>query len=243
MILDPITLSPDKTLRDAHELMARFSISGVPIIEREGRLVGIVTNRDLQFEIELDRTIREVMTSDSLITAPEGTTLDAAERILHEHRIEKLPVVDEEGLLQGLITVKDIFKRRLFPGACKDEHGRLRVGAAIGASKESLDRAGALIDAGVDVLVVDTAHGHSEGVLSAVSQTRQQFPEAQILAGNVGTKEGAAALMERGADGIKVGRGARFDLHDPGRDGRWAPAVDGDHGRRGGCSGSGSHHR
>ena len=207
MILDPITLSPDKTLRDAHELMARFSISGVPIIEREGRLVGIVTNRDLQFEIELDRTIREVMTSDSLITAPEGTTLDAAERILHEHRIEKLPVVDEEGLLQGLITVKDIFKRRLFPGACKDEHGRLRVGAAIGASKESLDRAGALIDAGVDVLVVDTAHGHSEGVLSAVSQTRQQFPEAQILAGNVGTKEGAAALMERGADGIKVGVG------------------------------------
>ena len=207
MILDPITLSPEKTLRDAHDLMARFSISGVPIVENDDRLVGIVTNRDLQFELDLDRTIREVMTSDSLITAPEGTTLDAAERILHEHRIEKLPVVDEAGALQGLITVKDIFKRRLFPGACKDRHGRLRVGAAIGASKESLDRAGALIDAGVDVLVVDTAHGHSEGVLRAVARTREKFPEAQIVVGNVGTKEGAVALMERGADGIKVGVG------------------------------------
>ena len=207
MIMDPITLSPDKTLRDAHELMARFSISGVPLVEEDGRLVGIVTNRDLQFESKLDRTIREVMTSESLITAPEGTTLDAAERILHEHRIEKLPVVDENGQLQGLITVKDIFKRRLFPGACKDERGRLRVGAAIGASKESFDRAGALIDAGVDVLVLDTAHGHSEGVLLAVAETRERFPEAQIVAGNVGTKEGAAALMERGADAVKVGVG------------------------------------
>jgi len=207
MILDPITLSPHKTLRDAHELMARFSISGVPIVESDGRLVGIVTNRDLQFETQLDRTICEVMTSDNLITAPEGTTLEAAEQILHEHRIEKLPVVDESGTLQGLITVKDIFKRRLFPGACKDEHGRLRVGAAIGASKGSLDRAGALIDAGVDVLVLDTAHGHSEGVLSAVAQIRKRFPGAQIVAGNVGTKEGAAALMERGADAVKVGVG------------------------------------
>ena len=207
MILDPITLSPEKTLRDAHELMARFSISGVPIVESDGRLVGIVTNRDLQFEIQLDRTIREVMTSDSLVTAPEGTTLEAAERILHEHRIEKLPVVDEGGMLQGLITVKDIFKRRLFPRACKDEHGRLRVGAAIGASKDSLGRVAALMDAGVDVLVMDTAHGHSGGVLEAVARTRKAYPEAQIVAGNVGTKEGAAALMERGADAIKVGVG------------------------------------
>ncbi len=207
MILDPITLSPEKTLRDAHELMARFSISGVPIVESDGRLVGIVTNRDLQFETQLDRTIREVMTSDSLVTAPEGTTLEAAERILHEHRIEKLPVVDEGGMLQGLITVKDIFKRRLFPRACKDEHGRLRVGAAIGASKDSLDRVAALMDAGVDVLVMDTAHGHSEGVLEAVARTRKAYPEAQIVAGNVGTKDGAAALMERGADAIKVGVG------------------------------------
>ena len=207
MILDPITLSPEKTLRDAHELMARFSISGVPIVESDGHLVGIVTNRDLQFETQLDRTIREVMTSDSLVTAPEGTTLEAAERILHEHRIEKLPVVDDGGKLQGLITVKDIFKRRLFPRACKDEHGRLRVGAAIGASKEALDRVGALMDAGVDVLVMDTAHGHSEGVLEAVARTRKAYPEAQIVAGNVGTKEGAKALMERGADAIKVGVG------------------------------------
>jgi IMP dehydrogenase len=207
MILDPITLTPDKTLRDAHELMARFSISGVPIVESDGRLVGIVTNRDLQFESKLDRTIREVMTADRLITAPEGTTLETAERILHEHRIEKLPVVDDQGKLQGLITVKDIFKRRLFPRACKDEHGRLRVGAAVGASEESLERAGALIDAGVDVLVLDTAHGHSEGVLQAVALMRERFPDAQIVAGNVGTREGAAALWERGADAVKVGVG------------------------------------
>ncbi|MBD49585.1 MAG: IMP dehydrogenase, partial [Gemmatimonadetes bacterium] len=207
MILDPITLSPDKTLRDAHELMAKFSISGVPIVESDGRLVGIVTNRDLQFETSLDRTIREVMTSEGLVTAPEGTTLEAAERILHEHRIEKLPVVDEGDNLLGLITVKDIFKRRLFPRACKDEHGRLRVGAAIGASKDALVRAEALIDAAVDVLVVDTAHGHSEGVLEAVDRTRAKFPDAQIVAGNVGTKEGAVALMERGADAVKVGVG------------------------------------
>ncbi len=207
MILDPITLSPDKTIRDAHELMAKFSISGVPIVESDGRLVGIVTNRDLQFETSLDRTIREVMTSEGLVTAPEGTTLEAAERILHEHRIEKLPVVDAGGNLLGLITVKDIFKRRLFPRACKDEHGRLRVGAAIGASKDALARAEALIDAAVDVLVVDTAHGHSEGVLEAVGRTRAKFPDAQIVAGNVGTKEGAAALVERGADAVKVGVG------------------------------------
>jgi IMP dehydrogenase len=207
MILDPITLAPDKTLRDAHDLMARFSISGVPIVESDGRLVGIVTNRDLQFESELDLTVGEVMTTDRLITAPEGTTLETAERILHEHRIEKLPVVDDQGKLRGLITVKDIFKRRLFPRACKDEHGRLRVGGAVGASQESLERASALIDAGVDVLVVDAAHGHSEGVLQAVARLRERFPDAQIVAGNVGTREGAAALWERGADAVKVGVG------------------------------------
>lgn len=207
MILDPITLSPDKTLRDAHELMARFSISGVPIIEEGGRLTGIVTNRDLQFETDLSLTIRDVMTADALVTAPVGTTLADAEKILHEHRIEKLPVVDADGVLKGLITVKDIFKRRRFPDACKDEHGRLRVGAAIGASRESLERAQALLDAGVDVLVIDTAHGHSEGVLKAVARTRDRFPDAQIVAGNVGTKEGAAALLERGANAIKVGVG------------------------------------
>ena len=207
MILNPITLSPDKTLRHAHGLMARFSISGVPIVEDGGRLVGIVTNRDLQFETDLDRTIREVMTVQGLVTAPEGTTLEDAERILHQHRIEKLPVVDSGGVLKGLITVKDISKRRLFPHACKDEHGRLRVGGAIGASKNDLDRAEELVAAGVDVLVIDTAHGHSEGVLRAVERTRARFPEAQIIAGNVGTTHGASALRERGADAVKVGVG------------------------------------
>ena len=207
MIVNPITLTPDQTLRDARELMARFSISGVLIVEEDGALVGIATHRDLQFESDMDRTLLDVMTKDGLITAPEGTSLDAAEEILHKHRIEKLPVVDEDGRLRGLITVKDIFKRRQFPSACKDEHGRLRVGAAIGASRVELDRAGALIDAGVDALVVDTAHGHSEGVLQAVARTREKFPEAQIIAGNVGTSEGSAALLERGADAVKVGVG------------------------------------
>jgi IMP dehydrogenase len=207
MILNPITLSPDASLRDAHELMARFSISGVPIVENTDRLVGIVTNRDLQFETDLSRSIREVMTSDDLVTAPVGTTLEEAQAILHRHRIEKLPVVDSRGRLKGLITVKDIFKRRAYPNACKDEHGRLRVGAAIGAAKADLDRAARLVDAGVDVLVVDTAHGHSEGVLEAVSRVRERFPEVQLIGGNVGTREGAAALVERGVDAVKVGVG------------------------------------
>jgi len=207
MIVNPITLTPDQTLQDARELMARFSVSGVLIVEEDGLLVGIATNRDLQFESDMNRTLLDVMTKDGLITAPEGTSLDAAEEILHKHRIEKLPVVDEAGRLRGLITVKDIFKRRQYPSACKDEHGRLRVGAAIGASRIDLDRAGALIDAGVDVLVVDTAHGHSEGVLQAVARTRDKYPEVQIIAGNIGTSEGAAALLERGANAVKVGVG------------------------------------
>ena len=207
MIVNPITLTPDQTLQDARELMARFSVSGVLIVEEDGLLVGIATHRDLQFESDMNRTLLDVMTKDGLITAPEGTSLDTAEEILHKHRIEKLPVVDEAGRLRGLITVKDIFKRRQFPSACKDEQGRLRVGAAIGASRADLDRAGALIDAGVDVLVVDTAHGHSEGVLQAVARTREKYPEVQIIAGNVGTSEGAAALMERGANAVKVGVG------------------------------------
>lgn len=207
MILNPITLGPDQTLREAHGLMARFSISGVPIVEGDGQLVGIVTNRDLQFETELDRPLRSVMTGDRLITAPVGTTLATAEAMLHEHRIEKLPVVDGEGKLRGLITVKDIFKRRQFPSACKDDHGRLRVAAAIGAANGDLERAGALVDAGVDALVIDTAHGHSEGVLRAVARIRERFPDAQIVAGNVATAAGAAALVERGADAVKVGVG------------------------------------
>jgi IMP dehydrogenase len=207
MIMNPITLNPEATLGDAHALMSRFSISGVPIVEDDGRLVGIVTNRDLQFELNLDQPIRAVMTSSDLVTVPVGTTLDEAEVILHRHRIEKLPVVDARGTLKGLITVKDIYKRRQYPNACKDEHGRLRVGAAIGASEGDLDRAGALLAAGADALVIDTAHGHSEGVLSAVARTRSAFPEAQLIAGNVGTAEAARALVERGADAIKVGVG------------------------------------
>ena len=207
MILNPITLSPDATLRDAHRLMARFSISGVPIVENGGRLVGIVTNRDLQFETDLDQPIRGVMTSERLVTVPVGTTLDEAREILHRHRIEKLPVVDEDGSLRGLITVKDIFKRQQYPNACKDEHGRLRVGAAVGAGDKDMERAAALVDAGVDVLVVDTAHGHSEGVLRALARVRERFPAVQLVGGNVGTSEAARALVERGADAVKVGVG------------------------------------
>ena len=207
MIMNPITLAADGSLRDAHQLMSQFSISGVPIVEEGGRLVGIITNRDLQFEQDLDRPIRDVMTSENLVTAPVGTSLEDAERVLHTHRIEKLPVVDDEGVLRGLITVKDIFKRRNFPNSCKDEHGRLRVGAAIGTSKNDLVRAGRLVDAGCDLLVIDTAHGHSEGVLSALERVRAKYPDAQIMAGNVATKEAARALVERGADAVKVGIG------------------------------------
>jgi len=207
MILNPITLTADSTLQDAHRLMAQFSISGVPIVEEGKRLVGIVTNRDLQFETELDQPIRSVMTSEELVTVPVGTTLDEAEKLLHQHRIEKLPVVDEKGDLRGLITVKDIFKRRQYPHACKDEHGRLRVGAAVGASRSDLQRAEHLVEAGVDVLVVDTAHGHSQGVLEAVERMREHFPDVQLIGGNVGTAEGAGALAERGVDAVKVGVG------------------------------------
>ena len=207
MIRDPITLAPQKTLRDAHQLMKRFSVSGIPIVREDGLLLGIITNRDLQFETDLDREIQRVMTSDKLVTAPVGTTLEDAERILHQYRIEKLPVVDGNGILQGLITVKDINKRRLYPDACKDGHGRLRVGGAIGASEPDLDRAASLVEAGVDVLVIDTAHGHAEGLLRAVERTKSSFPKVDLIAGNIGTKDGAKALLDRGVDAIKVGVG------------------------------------
>lgn len=207
MILRPITLGRDASLRDAHDLMARFSISGVPVVGPEGRLEGIITNRDLQFEQDLDRPVRQVMTAENLVTAPEGTSLEEAEAILHRHRIEKLPVVAADGTLAGLITVKDIVKRRQFPNACKDERGRLRVGAAVGASADDLDRARLLVDAGVDVVVVDTAHGHSEGVLGAVARMREALPDLQIVAGNVATADGARALVDRGVDAVKVGVG------------------------------------
>ncbi len=207
MILNPITLGPDRPLREASLLMARFRISGVPIVDSGGRLVGIITNRDLQFERNLDRPIHEAMTKDRLVTAPVGTTLDAAERILGQHRIEKLPVVDEHGVLKGLITVKDIFKRRQHPDANKDRHGRLRVAAAVGGTPDAKDRAKALLDAGCDVIVVDSAHGHSKGVLDTVATLREAFPEAQLVGGNVATEAGARALVERGVDAVKVGVG------------------------------------
>src|SRR6266487_2185298 len=207
MILHPITLGPDRPLREAVHLMERFRISGVPIVDDAGRLVGIITNRDLQFERELDRPIRDAMTKDRLVTAPVGTTLDEAERTLAKHRIEKLPVVDEQGVLKGLITIKDIFKRRQFPNANKDQHGRLCVAAAVGGAPDALTRARALVDAGCDVIVVDSAHGHSEGVLKTVECLRETFPDAQLVGGNVATEAGARALVERGVDAVKVGVG------------------------------------
>ncbi|WP_353266628.1 IMP dehydrogenase [Gemmatimonas sp.] len=207
MILNPITLSPTGSLREAVALMMRFKISGVPIVDANGKLVGILTNRDLQFERNLDRPLSDAMTSEDLVTAPVGTTLDEAEKILAKHRIEKLPVTDEHGILKGLITVKDIHKRRQYPDANKDQYGRLRVAAAIGAGGDYLDRARALIQAGVDVIIIDTAHGHSEGVLVATAKVREAFPDVQLIAGNVATKAGAAALVARGVDAVKVGVG------------------------------------
>ena len=207
MILNPITLGPDRPLREAYQLMRRFKISGVPIVDGTGRLIGIITNRDLQFERNLDQPIREAMTRENLVTAPVGTSLDDAERILARHRIEKLPVVDAEGVLKGLITVKDIFKRREHPNANKDQHGRLRVAAAVGGGQDATDRARRLVDAGVDVLIVDSAHGHSEGVLRTVSQLREAFPDTQLVAGNIATEAGAREMVRRGVDAVKVGIG------------------------------------
>ncbi len=206
MIMNPITLSPEATLREAVALMSRFKISGVPVVDREGKLVGIITNRDLQFERNLDQLLGNAMTSQGLVTAPVGTTLEEAERILGKNRIEKLPVVDKAGKLTGLITVKDIHKRRENPNANKDQHGRLRVAAAIGAAN-FMDRARALVDAGVDVLIIDTAHGHADGVLDATAAVREAFPQIQLVAGNIATRSGAAALVERGVDAVKVGVG------------------------------------
>jgi len=207
MILNPITLGPERPLREAYALMRRFKISGVPIVDGAGRLVGIITNRDLQFERNLDQPIRDAMTKEKLITAPVGTDLDEAERILARHRIEKLPVVDAQGTLKGLITVRDIFKRREHPLANKDQHGRLRVAAAVGGGADAVARAKSLVGSGVDVIVVDSAHGHSEGVLATVDQLREAYPDVQLVAGNVATEAGARELVRRGADAIKVGIG------------------------------------
>ena len=211
MIVDPITLSPMHKIYEALDLMKKYSISGVPITEdgsKEGRLVGILTNRDLRFETNVTRPIGEVMTRDRLITVPVGTTLDAARQLLHEHKIEKLLVVDRAFRLKGLITVKDIQKAVKFPSASKDSLGRLRCGAAIGVARDTMDRAEALVAAGVDVLVVDTAHGHSQGVLDMVRQVRGRFPDVDLVVGNVATAEATDALIALGVDAVKVGIGA-----------------------------------
>ena len=208
LIQNPVTLGPDRPIAEARQLMDQFGISGVPIVRQDGRLLGIVTNRDLRFEKDPERLARDAMTGDDrLVTAATGTTLEQAERIMGEHKIEKLPIVDDEGRLQGLITVRDILKRRQFPNASKDDRGRLRVAAAIGTSGETMDRAAALVDAGIDVLVVDTAHGHSASVLDTVSRVRERFPDVQLAAGNVATASGARDLIERGVDAVKVGIG------------------------------------
>lgn len=207
MIVDPITMRPDQKIHEALEVMASYKISGVPITDNDGHLVGILTNRDLRFETNHHRAISELMTHENLVTVPVGTTLEQAKAQLHEHRIEKLLVVDEEGNLKGLITVKDIQKMLEYPNACKDELGRLRVGAAVGVSGDFIERAATLVDAKVDLLVVDSSHAHSRGVLDATAKLREEFPNVQIMVGNVATEAGAKALVDRGVDAIKVGIG------------------------------------
>ncbi len=206
MIVDPVTIGPKNRIADALEIMKKYKISGVPVT-LEGKLVGILTNRDLRFEDRLDLPVEEVMTKDHLITVAVGTTLEEAEVILHKHRVEKLLVVDESYNLRGLITVKDIQKKINYPHACKDEQGRLRVGAALGATGDYLERAAELVKAQVDLLVVDTAHGHSTRVLEAVEKLKNQFPHVDLVAGNVATFAGAGDLLQLGVDGVKVGIG------------------------------------
>ncbi|EJF09302.1 IMP dehydrogenase [Pontibacter sp. FD36] len=207
MILDPITLEEDATLGDAVRIMSENKIGGIPITNGKGKLTGILTNRDLRFEKDLTQPVRAVMTTENLITAEKGTDLAKAEDILQQYKIEKLPVVDGEGNLVGLITYKDILKKKDRPNACKDEYGRLRVGAAVGVTPDVMDRIKALVEAGVDVISVDTAHGHSKGVLDVVRKIKDNFPNLDVIAGNVATAEGAKALADAGADAVKVGVG------------------------------------
>ena len=206
MIVDPVTVRPESRIAEALEIMQRYKISGVPVT-RHGKLVGILTNRDLRFESRSDLAVEKVMTKDNLITVPVGTTLDEAEAILHQHRIEKLLVVDEAFNLKGLITVKDIQKRLKYPNAAKDDHGRLRVGAAVGVTGDYLERAQELVNAKVDLIAVDTAHGHSERVMEAVRALKEKLPELELVAGNVATYEAACELIQLGVDGLKVGIG------------------------------------
>jgi IMP dehydrogenase len=206
MIVNPITMEPEQRVYEALEVMRRYGISGVPVTKK-GKLVGILTNRDLRFEKRLDAAISTVMTKENLVTVPEGIALEESKEILHKHRIEKLLVVDQENNLKGLITIKDIEKTESYPASCKDSLGRLRAGAAVGVGKDAEQRALALVEAGVDCLVVDSAHGHSRGVIETVRRIRREFPDSQIIAGNVATEEGTAALIDAGADAVKVGVG------------------------------------
>jgi IMP dehydrogenase len=206
MIVDPITMPPDRPIGDALMKMKQFSVSGIPIT-RNGKLLGILTNRDLRFHKDMNTPISEVMTRENLITAPEGTDLDTAQELLHKNRIEKLLIVDDENRLKGMITVKDIMKKIQYPHACKDALGRLRVGGAVGVSAELEERAECLVKAGVDILVVDSSHGHSRGVLNTIETLKKKFPDIPVMAGNVATQEGSLALIDAGADTVKVGIG------------------------------------
>ena len=207
MIRNPITLTPDQTIGDALEMMKKYRVSGIPVINLSNKLVGILTNRDLRFEPNRRLKVSDLMTKENLITAPVGTTLEKAETLLQRYKIEKLPVVDKSGTLKGLITFKDILKKKKHPNACKDEHGRLRVGAAVGVSFDSIERVKALSDAGADAIVVDTAHGHSQGVLRTVKDIRKKFKYIQLIVGNIGTYEAASELINCKVDAIKVGIG------------------------------------
>lgn len=207
MIQDPITLLENAVVGDAFNIIKEYKIGGIPVVNAEGKLVGIITNRDLRFQKDMARPIAQVMTKDNLITAPEGTTLKQAEEILQNHKIEKLPVVNAHGYLKGLITFKDIQKVKNYPIACKDEKGRLRVGAAVGVTADTMQRVDALVKAGVDVIAIDTAHGHSKGVIDKLKEVKAKYPDLQVIAGNIATGAAAKALVEAGADAVKVGIG------------------------------------
>ena len=207
VIVDPFSLRPDNFLYEANELMKTYRISGVPITDGRNKLVGIITNRDLRFETDFSRKIKDVMTKDNLVTAPVGTTLEQAQEILRKYKIEKLPIVDDDGYLKGLITIKDIEKTIQYPNSAKDEGGRLLAGAAVGVSKDLMDRVEALISSKVDVICVDSAHGHSKNVIEAVKRIKDAFPSLQLIAGNVATREGTLDLVEAGADAVKIGIG------------------------------------
>jgi IMP dehydrogenase len=206
MIVDPVTVPPDASLHHVMDVMGRYRVSGVPVVVGK-KLVGIITNRDLRFETDLDQRVDQVMTKDDLVTAREGITLEESKAILHQHRIEKLLITDDQGNLKGLITIKDIEKVRKYPSSAKDDLGRLLVGAAVGVGEDGIKRAGVLIEAGVDVLGLDSAHGHSQNVLETVAEIKRLFPNVQLVAGNVATAEGAKALIEAGVDAVKVGVG------------------------------------